>query len=97
MGLHTRLWKHFKLRPSGWPTPAGGETVTEYCIPDEPTRQYVYIPAWVDKIVEEIGTPEKFESFFGFQPRKSRVTPIGAPSSSQEQVHQLPGTDRAVS
>lgn len=86
MSLHTRLWKHFELRPSGWVPPNGGETVAEFCIPDEPTRQYVYTQAWVDKIVKEIGTPEKFESFFDASPRKSNVTPIGAAPSKQEQA-----------
>ena len=78
MGQHTRLWKQFKLHPPGWVAPHGGETVSEFCIPDEPTRQYVYTPAWVDKIVKEIGTPEKFEAFFGTSPRKGKVTPIDA-------------------
>jgi hypothetical protein len=83
MGLHTRLWKHFKLHPERWVAPDGGETVSEFCIPDEPTRQYVYTPAWIDKIVKEIGTIEKFEAFFGTPPRKSKVTPIGAAPSRQ--------------
>jgi hypothetical protein len=96
VGLHTRMWKHFKLHPTGWVAPDGGETVSEFCIPDEPTRQYVYTPAWVDKIVKEIGTPEKFEAFFGTAPRKGKVTPIGAAPSKQEQP-KAAGSDRVVS
>lgn len=84
MGHHTRLWKHFKLHPDGWIAPDGGETVSEFCIPDEPTRQYVYTPAWIDKIVKEIGTADKFEAFFGTPPRKGKVTPIGAAPSRQQ-------------
>ena len=38
MRLHTRLWKHFKLHPARWVAPDGGETVSEFCIPNEPTR-----------------------------------------------------------
>jgi hypothetical protein len=94
MDLHTRLWKHFKLHPAGWVTPDGGETVAEYCIPDEPTRKYVYTPAWIDKVVVEIGTPMKFEAFFGFPPRKSNVTPIEAAPSKQEHVKMA--CDKAV-
>lgn len=84
MSLHTRLWKHFKLHPARWVPPNGGETVCELCIPDEPTRQYVYTPAWVDKIVKEIGTPERFQAFFGVPPRMRNVTQIEAAPSKQE-------------
>jgi hypothetical protein len=86
MGLHTRLWKHFKLHPARWVAPDGGDTMSEFCIPDEPTRQYVYTPAWIDKIVKEIGMPEEFEAFFGTRPRKGKVTPIEAVPSKQEQA-----------
>jgi hypothetical protein len=86
MSLHTRLWKHFELHPARWVEPNGGRTVSEFCIPDEPTRQYIYTPAWVDKIVKEIGTPEKFEAFFGFPPHKGKVTQIKASTSKQDQV-----------
>lgn len=72
---HTRLWKHFELHPTKWVAPDGGETVAEYCIPDEPGRRYVYTPAWIDKIVEEIGTPEKFETFFGNPSHKGKMPP----------------------
>jgi hypothetical protein len=96
MGLHTRLWKHFELHPTGWVVPDGGETVSEFCIPDEPTRVYVYTPAWVDKIVMEIGTPEKFEAFFGAPPRKGKVTQIETAASKQEQV-EVDDSETAVS
>jgi hypothetical protein len=96
MGLHTRLWKHFKLHPTKWVAPDGGETVSEFCIPDEPIRQYVYTPAWVGKIVKEIGTPEKFEAFFGIPPRKGKVTPIGTAPSRQEQPRAA-GSEKAAS
>lgn len=95
VALHTRLWKHFELHPARWVTPDGGETVAEFCIPDEPTRQYVYTPAWIDKIVVEIGTPSKFEDFFGVPPRKGKVTPIEAAPSKQ--VPMKMAGDKAVS
>jgi hypothetical protein len=37
----------------------------------------------VDKIVKQIGTPEKYEAFFGTPPRMSKVTPIGAAPSKR--------------
>ncbi len=82
--VHTRLWKHFKLHPAAWVAPDGGETVSQYCVANEPTRQYVYTQAWVDKIVKEIGTPETFEAFFGYPPRKGKVTPIAAARSAKD-------------
>jgi Protein of unknown function (DUF3644) len=96
MGMHTRLWKHFELHPARWVAPDGGETVSEFCIPDEPTRQYIYTPAWVDKIVKEIGTPEKFEAFFSAPPRKRKVTEIEAAPAKQEQV-KVADSETAVS
>lgn len=95
MSLHTRLWKHFKLHPAGWVAPNGGETVPEFCIPDEPTRQYVYTPAWVDKIVKETGTPERFEAFFGFPPRKGKVTQVEAAPARQGRV-KVADSEKAV-
>ena len=76
--------------------PDGGKTVSEFCIPDEPTRQYIYTPAWVDKIVKEIGTPERFEAFFGTSPPIGKVTQIEAASSKQEQV-KMADHEKAVS
>jgi hypothetical protein len=100
---HTRLWKHFKLHPSVLVVPDGGETVSEFCIPNEPTRQYVYTPAWVDEIVNDIGTPEKVELFFGAPPHESMVTAtkgtaaaIEAAPSKQKQA-KVADSERAVS
>ena len=64
MGMHTQLWKHFRVRPDARPT---ATTVTDdrYCVVDEPTNNYVYTRAWVDKIVREVGTPEKYQALFG--------------------------------
>lgn len=86
---HTRLWQHFELHSRGWTAPDGGETVSEFCVPNEPTKQYVYTPAWVEKIVREVGTAEKYAAFFGRTPRKGKVTPIEAAPSTQEQRNQV--------
>jgi hypothetical protein len=95
MGLHIRLWKHFKLHPDGWVDPDGGETVSEFCIPNEPTRQYIYTSAWVDKVVKEIGTPERFEAFFGTPPRIGKVMQIATAPSKQEHV-KMADSEKAV-
>ena len=96
MGLHIRLWKHFKLHPDGWVDPDGGETVSEFCIPNEPTRQYIYTSTWVDKVVKEIGTPERFEAFFGTPPRIGKVMQIATAPSKQEHV-KMADSEKAVS
>ena len=70
--------------------------MSEFCIPNEPTRQYIYIPMWVDKILKEIGTPERFEAFFGTPPRIGKVMQIATASSKQEHV-KMADSDKAVS
>jgi hypothetical protein len=74
--LHTILWKHFKVHPSPWQPPEGGQTDQKYCVAFQASKQYVFTPAWVDKIVREVGTLEKYEAFFGRPPKKGKVTQI---------------------
>ncbi len=66
---NTELWKRLKVRP---PTGASDpyQTDARYCVYDEPFRAYVYTQAWVRRIVKEIGTVEKFRSFFEREPRR---------------------------
>lgn len=65
---HTVAWRKLGVRPVGG---AGDPTATDprYCLYDEPFRQYAYTPAWVDRVVSEVGTVEKFRTFFGAAPR----------------------------
>lgn len=65
---HTVAWRKLAVRPAGG---AGDPRATDakYCLFDEPFRQYAYTPAWVDRIVREVGTVEKFRAFFGSEPR----------------------------
>ena len=72
LAVHTRMWKRYQLHPPKWAPPDGGETISEYCLSNEPTRQYVYTDAWVKKIIEDIGTVEKFEAVFGYPPQKGK-------------------------
>jgi len=66
-GHHTALWKRLQVRP-----PQGADkphdTDPRYCVYDEAVGVYVYTHAWVDRIVREIGTAEKFRVFFGRKP-----------------------------
>lgn len=61
-------WKKLGCRPpSNSKTPE--RTDEKYCIYDEPHRDYLYTPAFLDKIARETDTAEKFEHFIGVKPR----------------------------
>jgi hypothetical protein len=64
MDHHTKLWKHFAIRPSGR---SGDRALTDakYCVYDEPFQSYVYTPAWVEKIIREAGTAEDLRKLLG--------------------------------
>lgn len=69
INLHTDMWKKLKVRPArGAKDPR--LTDARYCLYDEPFRSYVYTRAWVAKIINEIGTVEKFTKFFGYGPQR---------------------------
>ncbi len=58
--------------------PKPHDTDPRYCLYDEAVGVYVYTEAWVRRIVNEIGTVEKFRAFFGQEPRmKVTVLPEG--------------------
>jgi Protein of unknown function (DUF3644) len=64
----SRAWRALECRP-----PAGDahpeRTDERYCVYDQPHRDYVYTPAFVDKLVRETGTAEKFRAFLDLEPR----------------------------
>lgn len=64
MDHHTKLWKHFGIRPADR---SGDRALTEakYCVYDEPFLSYVYTPAWVEKIIREAGTGEALKTLLG--------------------------------
>ncbi len=68
-GVHhvVRAWKRLNCRP-----PAGSRspehTDERYCVYDEPHRDYLYTPAFVEKIVREVGTADGFRDFLGLEP-----------------------------
>lgn len=53
---------------------ASGTIDTRYCIYNPLYDNYVYTPAFIDRIVEEIGTREKFQKFFGRDPEMKVTT-----------------------
>ncbi|MBF6545666.1 DUF3644 domain-containing protein [Nocardia brasiliensis] len=76
VSIHTALWKRFNIRPlPGSSKPE--DTDPRYCVYHVPTGNHLYTPAWVKRIIEEIGTVEKFHAFFGRDPRL-RASPLPA-------------------
>jgi len=62
------MWKRLQVRPSADAIDPY-QTETKYCVYDEPFQTYLYTPAWVKRVVKEIGTVEKYLAFFGREPR----------------------------
>jgi len=69
---HTVLWQKLGVRPSGWTAPDGGRCDTKYCLPLPPTKSYVYTQDWITKIIDTVGTAEKYEQFFGHRPHMKK-------------------------
>ena len=67
MGHFITGWKKTGCRPAG-NSPNPERTVARYCIYDKPHRDYLYKPAFVDKLVREALTEAKFEAFYGNPP-----------------------------
>jgi len=51
-----------RVRPEGDVRP-GVVTDDRYCLINGPTNQYVYTPAWVNKVVREVGRPRSLRRF----------------------------------
>lgn len=65
MWHHTRLVAHHRLKPDpGDPA----KTDVRYCLYDRPWRKHVYTQAWVQKLIEDYGTPEQLAAVVGKAP-----------------------------
>jgi hypothetical protein len=69
---HTETWRRLAVRPS---TTAANpyDTDARYCVYNETFKTYAYTPAWVNWIIKEIGTVEKYRAFFNREPRMKKV------------------------
>lgn len=72
---HAKMWRRLGVRPAAGASDPRA-TNTKYCVYNEAFGVYVYTPAWVKKVVKEIGTLEKYREFFGKEPRLKKVTPF---------------------
>lgn len=60
---HKRCWKRYGVRPlSGSKTPAA--TQEKYCVYDEPHKDYLYTPAWIEYLIEKMKVAGEYESLF---------------------------------
>jgi hypothetical protein len=70
-----RAWKYFRVRPDGTAKGKAREKTDEhYCVYDEPHDDYVYTPAFVDKLVKACATKAGFVKVIGRQPRVRQST-----------------------
>jgi hypothetical protein len=81
---NAEMWRRLKVRP-----PAGSDdpyqTDARYCVYDEPFRTYLYTSAWAKRILNEIGTVERYRAFFGREPRMK----VGTLFDRSEEVEEL--------
>lgn len=63
---HQRCWKKYGVRPSGG-AKAPASTQEKYCMYDEPHKDYLYTPAWVEYLIDKMKVVGEFESLY--QPR----------------------------
>ncbi|WP_234434317.1 DUF3644 domain-containing protein [Streptomyces sp. NRRL F-5126] len=82
-GEHTEMWRRFNVRPAKDATDPC-LTDARYCIYDEPVKTYLYTDAWVEKVIKEIGTVEKYRNFFGKKPRMKNVATLLQQAASDE-------------
>jgi hypothetical protein len=64
-------WKALGCRPPGH-DPHPERTDERYCVYDEPHRDYLYKPAFVERVVRETSTAERFRKFVGRPPCAKR-------------------------
>jgi Protein of unknown function (DUF3644) len=76
-----RTWKTLGVRPDG-KSKTPDKTQTHYCIYVQAMSQYVYTPAYVQKLVSLLSTEDGYEATVGSKPRRK--------------VTQLPGTKKSV-
>jgi len=78
----TKAWKKLRVRPpTGDPKPM--ITKSQYCAYDEPHKDYVYSPAYIDKLVTLLDTEKKWSNFFGKSPERkiSKLRSVGPKSA----------------
>ena len=61
---HARAWRHFKVRPeAGAAEPH--KTIGDFCVYDEPHKDYVYTSAWVSFLIKQMQKDDVCEAIYG--------------------------------
>jgi hypothetical protein len=88
MYTHTCAWKHYGVRP-----PCNDanpqRTKGQYCAYDEVHGDYVYTPAWVDKLARKLADPEEYEKVVGRPPVPKREPAEAASQGILDLHHEL--------
>jgi hypothetical protein len=67
---HTCAWRHFAVRPAK-NAAKPEKTDSRYCIYDGAHDDYLYTDAWIDRLINELSDPARFESITA-QPARTR-------------------------
>ncbi|CAN5526188.1 hypothetical protein BH10ACT2_BH10ACT2_06670 [soil metagenome] len=67
MKLFVDAWHITHVRPPG-DAQHPERTVEKYCVYDEPHKDYLYTPEFVEKLIDETSSADKFTAFFGQVP-----------------------------
>ncbi|MFD0261773.1 DUF3644 domain-containing protein [Kitasatospora indigofera] len=84
---HTAMWQRFKVRPRKC-DPKPHATDARYCVYNEAFDQFVYTDAWVKKIVNTIGTVDKYRAVFGSDP-EGRVIQLPGQQTTEARAADL--------
>lgn len=60
---HTRCWKKYAVRPNNGDANASN-TVTKYCIYDEPSGQYRYTKEWTEFLIEKMQNDDEYNGLY---------------------------------
>ena len=60
---HQRCWKRYGVRPPGGAR-APAATQDKYCVYDEPHKDYLYTPAWVEYLIDKMKIDGEYESLY---------------------------------
>jgi hypothetical protein len=74
LNTHADCWRYFQVRPSaGDLNPE--RCRSEYCVYDEPHKDYLYTEAWIQKCIEALSNVDRFHEITGREPLPQRVRP----------------------
>ena len=71
INTHADCWRYYQVRP-----PTGDlnpeRCRSEYCIYDEPHKDYLYTEGWIQKCIEALSNADRFREITGREPLPQR-------------------------